>query len=144
MRMGVGFTVVTSLILIAAGVGAWRMNEATTVERRIETLERLGDRVDTLRWYLSSLTGWQGLVVADAAISGYEVAADPESYNRSGLLREKAGVYQYMQDTPTDAMTPASGPPGTVCTTSGTPSSPRTTSSWRTWRSARPPATPPP
>jgi methyl-accepting chemotaxis protein len=107
MRMGVGFTVVTSLILIAAGVGAWRMNEATTVERRIETLERLGDRVDTLRWYLSSLTGWQGLVVADAAISGYEVAADPESYNRSGLLREKAGVYQYMQDTPTDAMTPA-------------------------------------
>jgi methyl-accepting chemotaxis protein len=105
MRMGVGFTVITSLILIATGVGAWRMNEANVVERRIETIERLGDRVDELRWYLSSLTGWQGLVVADSAITGYEAAANPESYNRSGLLREKAGVYEVMDATPTDSMT---------------------------------------
>ena len=58
--------------------------------RSISAVDRVVRDAETARFQIADVTGWQGLVVSDAAIYGPEVALADDAYNRSGLLESKA------------------------------------------------------
>ena len=47
---------------------------------------------ESARFQIADVSGWQGLVMADVAVLGPEVALAPDAYNRSGLLETKEAV----------------------------------------------------
>ncbi|MGI5170005.1 methyl-accepting chemotaxis protein [Spirillospora sp. CA-253888] len=106
-RLGLSFLTVTMLIAVAVGIGHWQMARQEGISTRIDQLRQVKDDVQTFAYHVADLTGWQGLVVADAGAVGGRSATDPNSYNRKGELQSKKDLYATLDNTHAQYLTPA-------------------------------------
>jgi methyl-accepting chemotaxis protein len=104
-RLRGSFLVLMILMLAGAGAGWWGLAQQRTAQRRVAELQQLKDDIQLLKFYASDVTGWQGLVVADAGAFGYQEAVGPNGYNRAGELTDKTALYQAIDRTHTRYMT---------------------------------------
>jgi methyl-accepting chemotaxis protein len=106
-RLGVSYLLLIAMIVVAAGVGWWGLRAQTDIQQRQAALERVSGDVQQAKYSASDVSGWQGLVVADAGAFGYAYATGPEGYNRQGELKSKERVYQELAAAHTADMTDA-------------------------------------
>ncbi|MEV8508563.1 methyl-accepting chemotaxis protein [Actinoplanes sp. NPDC051475] len=106
-RLAFSFCVLTVLILAAAGAGWWGLRQQDDAQRRLAAMEQVRDDVQLMKYYAADVTGWQGLVVADAGAFGYAYATGADGYNRQGELKSKASIYATYAAAHTADMTPA-------------------------------------
>jgi methyl-accepting chemotaxis protein len=92
-RLGASFSLLTALIVLAAGVGWWGLQQQSDTQQRLAALERVRDEIQQAEYLAADVTGWQGLVVADAGAFGYAYATGSQGYNRQGELKSKEAVY---------------------------------------------------
>ncbi|MEU7901361.1 methyl-accepting chemotaxis protein [Actinoplanes sp. NPDC049118] len=88
-RLAVAFSLLIGLLAVTAGAGWWGMRTQDQVEREIADLTVTREAVLRFMYNVGEITGWQGLVVADAGVIGGRAATAPTSYNRDGLLKSK-------------------------------------------------------
>jgi methyl-accepting chemotaxis protein len=105
-RLGGSFLVLTVLIIAGAGAGWWGLAQQQQAQQRIAQLQLVKDDIQLLKFYASDVTGWQGLVVADAGAFGYAEAVGPNGYNRKGELADKKALYAAIDATHVQYMTP--------------------------------------
>jgi methyl-accepting chemotaxis protein len=99
--------VLAALIVLAAGAGWWGLRQQDAVQERLAALEQVRDDVQQMKYYAADVTGWQGLVVADAGAFGYAYATGPDGYNRQGELESKDAIYAALAAAHLDDMTEA-------------------------------------
>jgi methyl-accepting chemotaxis protein len=104
-RLRRSFAAITALIAVAAGAGGWGMQQQAHLHARIEALEAVKDRIQELRYDAADVSGWQGLVFADAAAWGYDTGYSDESYNRQEYEKAKIATFKNIQEADTSAMT---------------------------------------
>jgi methyl-accepting chemotaxis protein len=103
-RLALAFGAVGALVVVSAGAGLVAVAEQRALAEDISAVERVVRDAETARFQIADVTGWQGLVVSDAAIYGPEVALADDAYNRSGLLESKAGIYTWLDEVDTSGM----------------------------------------
>src|SRR5256885_6570831 len=106
-RLSGSFLVLAVLIVGAAGAGWWGLAQQQANQDRLDRLVQVKDDVQLAKYYASDVTGWQGLVVADAGAFGAAYATGPTGYNRKGELADKKVLYQVLDSAHTADMTPA-------------------------------------
>ncbi|WP_067473408.1 methyl-accepting chemotaxis protein [Actinomadura hibisca] len=106
-RLGLSFLTVTMLIAVAVGIGNWQMARQETISTRIDELRQVKDDIQTFAYHVADLTGWQGLVVADAGAIGGRAATEPGAYNRKGELESKKNLYATLDGTHAQYLTAA-------------------------------------
>jgi methyl-accepting chemotaxis protein len=106
-RLGRSFAAVTALIAVAAGTGWLGMRSINEARAEIDRLEHVQDSIQAMRYAAADVTGWQGLVMADAGAYGNAAAVADDSYNRKGELKSKAGLYEVIASAPLADMTEA-------------------------------------
>jgi methyl-accepting chemotaxis protein len=105
-RLGVAFGAVGALVLLSAGAGLSAVGEQHDLAGKISAVDGVLRDSGTARFQIADVTGWQGLVLADVAAYGPAVALAPDAYNRSGMLKAKKGVYDWLDAVDTSAMSP--------------------------------------
>jgi len=103
-RLGLAFGAVGTLVVVCAGTGLSAVGEQRDLAAELSGADAVLAYAETARFQIADVTGWQGLVVADATTFGPAAALDPDAYNRSGLLDAKDGVYAWLDDVDTAAM----------------------------------------
>ncbi|SFO32039.1 methyl-accepting chemotaxis protein [Geodermatophilus obscurus] len=103
-RLGLAFGAVGTLVVVCAATGLSAVGEQRDLAVELSRADAVLADAGTARFQIADVTGWQGLVVADAAVFGPAVALAPDSYNRAGLLEAKDGVYAWLDDVDTSAM----------------------------------------
>ena len=103
-RLGLAFGAVGALVLVSAGAGLSAVGQQRDLAEQLSAVDGVLADADTARFQIADVTGWQGLVVADAATFGPSVALAADAYNRSGLLQAKQGVYDWLDEVDTTAM----------------------------------------
>ncbi|MGY1781420.1 methyl-accepting chemotaxis protein [Geodermatophilus sp. SYSU D01036] len=103
-RLALAFGVVGVLVAVSAGAGLSAVAEQRDLAGELSRADAVLAEAETARFQIADVTGWQGLVVADAVTFGPGVALAPDAYNRSGLLEAKDGVYAWLGDVDTSAM----------------------------------------
>ena len=103
-RLGLAFGTVGVLVAVSAATGLSAVAEQRDLAGELSRADAVLADAETARFQIADVTGWQGLVVADAAVFGPAVALAPDSYNRSGLLEAEDGVYAWLDDVDTSAM----------------------------------------
>jgi methyl-accepting chemotaxis protein len=106
-RLGLAFGAVGGLVLLSAGAGLSAVADQRDLSSELSAVDGVVRNAETARFQIADVTGWQGLVVSDAAIYGPAVALADDAYNRSGLLESKAGIYTWLDDVDTSAMNAA-------------------------------------
>ncbi|GIF16021.1 methyl-accepting chemotaxis protein [Actinoplanes teichomyceticus] len=106
-RLGTSYLVLTTLIVTSAGVGWWGLRQQASAQRELAALERVRDDIQAVKYNAADVTGWQGLVVADAGAFGYAYATGPDGFNRQGEMKSKDAIYAGLEATDTTAMTAA-------------------------------------
>jgi methyl-accepting chemotaxis protein len=104
-RLRRSFAAITILIGIAAGAGGWGMQQQAELHGRIEALEGVKDNIQDLRYNAADVSGWQGLVFADAAAFGYETAYSEDNYNRQEYVKAKEATLANIAGAHTESMT---------------------------------------
>jgi methyl-accepting chemotaxis protein len=104
-RLGASYLVLTALIVTAAGAGWWSLGQQTDKQQQLAALQGLRDEVQTIAYDAADVTGWQGLVLADAGAFGNAYATNADNYNRKGELAAKARTYADLSATDVSAMT---------------------------------------
>jgi methyl-accepting chemotaxis protein len=104
-RLRRSFTAITVLIAVAAGAGGWGMQQQADLHRRIEQLKTVKDNIQDLRYDAADVSGWQGLVFADAAAFGYDSGYSDESYNRQEYEKTKVTTLKDIREAHTEWMT---------------------------------------
>ncbi|MCU7724969.1 methyl-accepting chemotaxis protein [Actinoplanes sp. KI2] len=97
LRMGLAFAMVAALIIAAAVAGAWGLTKTNDAQQRFARLVELRTEVADQRLSLADISGWQGLVVVDVVTDGYAAATGSDGYNRNGMLKAKAAVYDKLK-----------------------------------------------
>jgi methyl-accepting chemotaxis protein len=106
-RLGGSFLILAVLIVVAAGAGWWGLRQQADIQQRLDHLGLVKDDIQLAKFYASDVTGWQGLVVADAGAFGYQYAVGPDGYNRKGELADKKALYDALAQAHTGYMTAA-------------------------------------
>jgi methyl-accepting chemotaxis protein len=106
-RLGLAFSAMAGLLVVAAGAGAWGLQSQSDIQQRLDRLERVRDDVQLARYSAADVTGWQGLVMADAGAYGNAAAIGPDAYNRKGELESKAALYEALESAHVEDMTAA-------------------------------------
>jgi methyl-accepting chemotaxis protein len=106
-RLGVSFLLVTLLIIISVVVGRAGMGNQHAISVRMDQLKQVEDDVQKLSYYAADVTGWQGLVVADAGAFGGKAATGPDAYNRKGELESRDALYDTIDATHAEYLTSA-------------------------------------
>jgi methyl-accepting chemotaxis protein len=106
-RLGVSFAVVALTGLVSGAVGLASVVQQRGLSQDITAAQEVVKDAETARYQIADLTGWQGLVFADAQVYGADAALADDAYNRSGMLKAKDGVYTWLDEVDTTAMTPA-------------------------------------
>ncbi|MBG0816708.1 methyl-accepting chemotaxis protein [Planomonospora sp. ID82291] len=104
-RLGVSFLLVTSLIIVSVVVGRAGMDNQHAISMRMDQLKQVEDDIQRLSYAASDVTGWQGLVAADAGAFGGTAATAPDAYNRKGELESKKALYATIDATRVDYLT---------------------------------------
>ncbi|MFB9881182.1 methyl-accepting chemotaxis protein, partial [Planobispora siamensis] len=106
-RLGLSFSLVTLLIVVAVAVGQWGLVRQHDIDVRMGQLEQVEDDIQTFAYHVADVTGWQGLVVADAGVYGGKAATAPDSMNREGELESKKALYEAIDATHVEYLTEA-------------------------------------
>src|SRR4051812_36295568 len=106
-RLGAAFAVLVLLVAVASYVGGSALAEQQRLSRQLQRLDQLRAAADEARFQIADESGWQGLVLADAAAYGPKQAYAPTSFNRKGFLDAKQAVYAWLDTVDTSAMTPS-------------------------------------
>ena len=106
-RLGLSYLLLTVLIVVAAGMGWWGLYAQSNIRQELAALERVNGDVQQAKYGAADISGWQGLVVADAGAFGYAQATGPEGFNRQGELDAKKRVYGELDAAHTADMTEA-------------------------------------
>ncbi|MEV1287449.1 methyl-accepting chemotaxis protein [Micromonospora sp. NPDC049679] len=106
-RLAASFLIVGLLIVAAAGAGLWGQAGQRDADERLARLTQLKDDIQAVNYGVADVTGWQGLVVADAGAFGGVKATEADSYNRKGELASKQKLYDALDRTHVADMTPA-------------------------------------
>ncbi|MEV4345111.1 methyl-accepting chemotaxis protein [Actinoplanes sp. NPDC049596] len=104
-RLGASYLVLTALIVTAAGAGWWSLGQQSDKQRELAALQTLRDDVQTVAYDAADVTGWQGLVLADAGAFGNAYAINAANYNRKGELAAKDRTYADLKAVDTSLMT---------------------------------------
>src|SRR4051794_22600869 len=103
-RLALAFGAVGVLIVVSAGAGLSAVAEQRNPRAEVSDVDGVIRDAGTARFQVADVTGWQGLVVSDAAIYGPEVALAGAAYHRWGLLESKARIYTWLDGVDTSAM----------------------------------------
>jgi methyl-accepting chemotaxis protein len=95
------------LIAISASGGWWGMNQQSGARLNIDALQAVQNEIEQLRYDSMDVSGWQGLVLADAGAFGPAKAYAPDAYNRVYYEKTKDATYEHVAAAHVDAMTPA-------------------------------------
>ncbi|WP_345097884.1 methyl-accepting chemotaxis protein [Planomonospora venezuelensis] len=95
------------LVIITVLAGRSGMESQDDISMRMDRLEQAEDDVQALTYYAADITGWQGLVVADAGAFGGKTAIGPKGYNREGELESKKALYEAIDATHVEYLTEA-------------------------------------
>ncbi|GIF03862.1 methyl-accepting chemotaxis protein [Actinoplanes siamensis] len=106
-RLGTSYLVLTALIVTSAGVGWWGLRQQASAESELAALEQMRDDIQAVRYDAADVSGWQGLVVADAGAFGYDYAIGPKGFNRDGELKAKDTVYANLAAAHTETLNDA-------------------------------------
>jgi methyl-accepting chemotaxis protein len=106
-RLAASYFILTALIVTSAGTGWWGLRQQAAAEQELSSLEQVRDDIQAAKYNAADVTGWQGLVVADAGAYGYAYATGPDGYNRQGELKAKDAVYDGLAAAHTADMTAA-------------------------------------
>ncbi|MBB5967252.1 hypothetical protein, partial [Planomonospora venezuelensis] len=106
-RLGLSFLLVSLLIVAAVGVGYWGLARQSDINARMDQLEQVKDDIQTFAYHVADVTGWQGLVVADAGVYGGKAATAPDSMNREGELESKKALFEAIDATHVEYLTEA-------------------------------------
>jgi methyl-accepting chemotaxis protein len=106
-RLGASYFLLTALIVVAAGAGWWGLRQQSESQEDIAALERVRDDLQQQEYDTADVSGWQGLMVADAGAFGNAYAIGPEGFNRKGELKSKTRVYEHLEAAHTEDMTEA-------------------------------------
>jgi methyl-accepting chemotaxis protein len=106
-RLLLAFGVLGVLVLGCAGGGMLAVDQQRDLADEISAVDEVLRDAETARFQIADVTGWQGLVVADAAAFGADFALADDSYNRSGLLASKDGIYAWIDEVDTGSMSDA-------------------------------------
>ncbi|MFI5492415.1 methyl-accepting chemotaxis protein [Actinoplanes sp. NPDC051859] len=109
-RLASAFCVLSALIMLAAAAGWWGLNKQDEMQQKLAGREQVRDDVQGMAYAAADITGWQGLVIADAGAYGYAYATGTgkdQGYNRQGFLEAKAAIYKAFEEAHVDALSPA-------------------------------------
>ncbi|WP_203880260.1 hypothetical protein, partial [Planobispora takensis] len=106
-RLGLSFSLVSLLIVVAVAVGQWSLIRQHDINVRMGQLEQVEDDIQTFAYHVADVTGWQGLVVADAGVYGGKAASAPDSMNREGEMESKKALYEAIDATHVEYLTAA-------------------------------------
>ena len=106
-RLGLAFGAVGALVLVSAGAGLSAVGEQRDLAEELSAVDGVLADAETARFQIADVTGWQGLVLADVAAYGPEVALAADAYNRNGMLEAKQGVYDWIDAVDTSPMSAA-------------------------------------
>jgi methyl-accepting chemotaxis protein len=104
-RLRRSFAAITALIAVAAGAGGWGMQRQADLHGRIDALETVRNDIQELRYNAADVSGWQGLVFADAAAFGYASGYSEDSYNRQEYEKARAATLKNVKEAHTEWMT---------------------------------------
>jgi methyl-accepting chemotaxis protein len=104
-RLRLSFAAMTVLIAVAAGGGWWGMNQQSAARLNIDALETVLKDIQQLRYDSMDVSGWQGLVLADAGAFGYAMAYAPDAFNRVEYEKSKAATYEHARAAHVTSMT---------------------------------------
>jgi methyl-accepting chemotaxis protein len=105
--LAASFLIVGLLIVAAASAGLWGQARQHDADQRLARLTQLKDDIQAVNYGVADVTGWQGLVVADAGAFGGVAATDAGSYNRKGELASKKKLYDALDRVHVADLTPA-------------------------------------
>ncbi|SNT03659.1 methyl-accepting chemotaxis protein [Geodermatophilus saharensis] len=103
-RLALAFGAVGILVVVCAATGLAAVSQQRDLAGELSRADAVLADAETARFQIADVTGWQGLVVADAVTFGPDVALAADSYNRAGLLDSKDAVYAWLDDVDTSAM----------------------------------------
>jgi methyl-accepting chemotaxis protein len=103
-RLGLAFGAVGVLVAVSAATGLSAVAEQRDLAVELSRADAVLADAETARFQIADVTGWQGLVVADAVTFGPQAALAPDAYNRAGLLDSKDAVYAWLDEVDTSAM----------------------------------------
>ncbi len=103
-RLGLAFGAVGVLVAVSAATGLSAVAEQRDLAVELSRADAVLADAETARFQIADVTGWQGLVVADAVTFGPQAALAPDAYNRAGLLDSKDTVYAWLDEVDTSAM----------------------------------------
>ncbi|MEP7765809.1 methyl-accepting chemotaxis protein [Sanguibacter sp. 25GB23B1] len=106
-RLGASFGVVGLLVVVSAGVGIAAVAQQAELADELSRVDRVVQDAEVARFQIADLTGWQGLMISDAAILGPDVALGAEGYNHAGMEEGGADVLTWLDELDTSAMTPS-------------------------------------
>ncbi|GAB1640617.1 methyl-accepting chemotaxis protein [Krasilnikovia sp. MM14-A1259] len=96
-RLAVCFALLIALLSATAAAGWQGMSTQNQVQNRIAELTTAREAMQRFLYEVADVTGWQGLVVADAGTIGGVAATDPKSYNRASELDAKTALYDTLK-----------------------------------------------
>lgn len=97
-RLAISFGVLVVLITATAGAGWWGMRTQHAVQSELDELATARAAVQQFMYAVAEITGWQGLVVADAGIIGGAAATEPSATNRAGFLESKEELHRALDE----------------------------------------------
>ncbi|HEY0216542.1 MAG TPA: methyl-accepting chemotaxis protein [Cellulomonas sp.] len=104
-RMSAVFGVMTAVLVVAIALGATMSQTQQRYADQGTAADRILRLAEQARFQIADATGWQGLVVADVAAYGSEVALADDAYNRAGLLQSEHDVRDWLADLDTTGAT---------------------------------------
>ncbi|MDT0166605.1 methyl-accepting chemotaxis protein, partial [Actinotalea sp. AC32] len=104
-RLGLSFAAVAVTGLASSGLGLASVAEQRRISEQVSAAQDVLRSAETARFQIADLTGWQGLVFADVQVYGPEVGLADDAYNRAGMLEARDGVYAWLDEVDTSAMT---------------------------------------
>jgi methyl-accepting chemotaxis protein len=85
------------MIAATAGAGWWGMRGQQRVQQQRDELDGARQAVQQFQYTVADITGWQGLVVADAGTIGGAAATLDSATNRAGFLEAKVELTQALK-----------------------------------------------
>ncbi|MEV4640022.1 hypothetical protein AB0J80_22000 [Actinoplanes sp. NPDC049548] len=104
-RLAVSFGLLIVLLGVTAGAGWAGMRTQDRVGEDLAKLAAAREAVQQFLYQVAEVTGWQGLVIAEAGTVGGAAATEPTAYNRAGELASKAALYQALDALETVPLT---------------------------------------
>jgi methyl-accepting chemotaxis protein len=103
--MSAVFGLLIAVLVVAIGLGIATAQTQRSYSEQVSQADRIRRLAEESRFQIADATGWQGLVVADAAALGPAQALADDAYNRAGLLATGADVRTWLADLDTTGAT---------------------------------------